>query len=58
MSDTFIVFYAASPAMINLLWAMNFRFVRTDSIIACALRVTTEVFSPMCLAMVRNELPV
>ena len=46
MSDTFIVFYAASPAMINLLWAMNFRFARMDSIIACALRVTTEVFSP------------
>lgn len=44
--------------MISLLLAMNFRFARTDSIIACALRVTTEVFSPMCLAMVRNELPV
>ncbi len=31
---------------------------RTDSIMACALRVTTGVFSPMCLAMVRNELRV
>lgn len=44
--------------MISLLLAMNFRFARTDSIIVCALRVTTEVFSPMCFAMVRNELPV
>lgn len=50
--------HAVSPAIISLLLAMNFRFARTDSIIACARRVTADVFSPICLAMVRNELPV
>ena len=32
-------------------------WLRNDSSMACAFRVSTDTFSPVCLAIVRNELP-